>query len=277
MPSRDRTSCRGVCSSTRHREQQARAAGAERVTERDGAAVDVHLLTIEAELFFDREILAGERLVHFDQIEVVERQAGALERLPRGRRRTHAHVRRIDAHRGPRRQARDRASALSPAPPSPTPGSARPPPSTMPLALPAVTVPSFENAAGSLASPSSVVSGRMWSSLSTTVTPLRVLISTGTTSSVKRPSAHALRRELLAAQRERVLLLARDAVLAGALLRGLRHEEAAVRIEQRFVQIVLELALAESKPRAQAAHRRAAPGSCSRCRRPARSRLRRVE
>ena len=34
------------------------------------------------------------------------------------------------------------------------------PPSTMPLALPAVTVPSFENAAGSFASPSSVVSGR---------------------------------------------------------------------------------------------------------------------
>ncbi len=34
------------------------------------------------------------------------------------------------------------------------------PPSTMPLALPAVTLPSFENAAGSFARPSSVVSGR---------------------------------------------------------------------------------------------------------------------
>ena len=34
------------------------------------------------------------------------------------------------------------------------------PPSTMPLALPAVTVPSFEKAAGSLARASSVVSGR---------------------------------------------------------------------------------------------------------------------
>ena len=38
------------------------------------------------------------------------------------------------------------------------------PPSTMPLALPAVTQPFLLNAAGSFASPSIVVSGRMWSS-----------------------------------------------------------------------------------------------------------------
>jgi hypothetical protein len=35
------------------------------------------------------------------------------------------------------------------------------PPSTIPLALPAVTVPFFENAVGSLPSASMVVSGRM--------------------------------------------------------------------------------------------------------------------
>ena len=38
-------------------------------------------------------------------------------------------------------------------------------PSTIPEALPAVTVPSLPNEGGSAASPSSVVSGRMWSSL----------------------------------------------------------------------------------------------------------------
>ena len=55
--------------------------------------------------------------------------------------------------------------------------------------VPAVTNPSLPNAVGSFASPSIVVSGRMWSSRSKTVVPLRVLISTGTISSCKRPAS----------------------------------------------------------------------------------------
>src|SRR5579872_7603590 len=60
------------------RQQQARAAHAERMAERDRAAVHVHAIAIQAELLFDGEILAGERLVDLEQIDVRERQAGAL-------------------------------------------------------------------------------------------------------------------------------------------------------------------------------------------------------
>ena len=59
----------------RQRQQQARAGHAERMAERDRAAVDVDLVAIEAELLLDGEILRGERLVDLDEIDVVERQA----------------------------------------------------------------------------------------------------------------------------------------------------------------------------------------------------------
>src|SRR5262249_2014895 len=51
--------------------------------------------------------------------------------------------------------------------------------------------------------------------------------------------------ELLAAQRVAVLIFAADAVLRGAVLGRHRHGAAAVRIEQRFPQVVFELALPE--------------------------------
>ena len=54
----------------RQRQQQPRAAHAERMAERDRAAVDVDLVAIEAELLLDREVLPGERFVDLDQIEV---------------------------------------------------------------------------------------------------------------------------------------------------------------------------------------------------------------
>ena len=48
----------------------ARAACAKRMTQRNGAAVDVRLFAIEAELFFDCQILRSERFVDLDQIHV---------------------------------------------------------------------------------------------------------------------------------------------------------------------------------------------------------------
>ena len=95
------------------RQQQPRAAHAERMAERDRAAVDVDLVAIEPELLLDREILAGERLVDLDQIDVVERQAGARQRLARRRRRTHAHQRRLDADRGPVDETAERLQAVA--------------------------------------------------------------------------------------------------------------------------------------------------------------------
>src|SRR5438874_660011 len=62
-----------------------------------------------------------------------------------------------------------------------------------------------------------------------------------------------LRGKLLAAEREAILLLARDAVFGGAVLSGHRHRAAAVRIEERFPQGVLELPLSELEAGAQTA------------------------
>ena len=51
-----------------------------------------------------------------------------------------------------------------------------------------------------------------------------------------------------------VLLLARDAVLRRAVLSGPRHRAAAVRVEERRPQRVLELPLPEAQAVAQAAN-----------------------
>ena len=58
----------------------------------------------------------------------------------------------------------------------------------MPEALAAVTVPSLSKAGRSLATLSSVAPWRMYSSWSTTTSPLRVFTVTGTISSLKRPA-----------------------------------------------------------------------------------------
>ena len=60
--------------------QDAGAAGADRVADGDGAAVDVDLVGVPAELLADRERLGGEGLVGLDQVEVGDRPAGLLER-----------------------------------------------------------------------------------------------------------------------------------------------------------------------------------------------------
>ncbi len=43
------------------------------MSQRDRATVHVDLGAVEAELFLDCEVLGGEGLVHFDEIDVVER------------------------------------------------------------------------------------------------------------------------------------------------------------------------------------------------------------
>ncbi len=53
------------------RRQDARAARADRMAERHGPAVDVHLRRVEAELARDRQRLHGERLVQLEEIDVL--------------------------------------------------------------------------------------------------------------------------------------------------------------------------------------------------------------
>ncbi len=64
-------------------------------------------------------------------------------------------------------------------------------PSLMPEAFPGVTVPFFSNRATSLFRISSVVSGRMCSSLSTVISPFFVFTVTGTISSLNRHDSRA--------------------------------------------------------------------------------------
>src|SRR5688500_19939058 len=68
-----------------------RAGRAERMAERDRPAVHVHLRLVETELAHDRKRLSGECLVELDQVDVGEREAGALESLRHRDDRTHAH------------------------------------------------------------------------------------------------------------------------------------------------------------------------------------------
>ena len=96
-------------------------------------------------------------------------------------------------------------------------------PSLTPEALPAVTVPGLRTNGLSLASPSSVVSGRGCSSFSTvTGPPLPPGTSTGDDLLGEIARCHRLARALLRAQREGILVGARDLIFLGDVLAGLR-------------------------------------------------------
>src|SRR3546814_13758658 len=69
----------------------ARAGGAQRMAERDGAAVEVGLVEVEAEFVGAGQRLRGEGLVQLDDVEILHGQTGALQGLEGRRHRTHAH------------------------------------------------------------------------------------------------------------------------------------------------------------------------------------------
>src|SRR4051794_14316654 len=71
--------------------QHARAGSADRVTERNRAAVDVDLLGIPAEVLVHRAGLRGEGLIGLDQVEILDLPAGLLQRGARSRDRAGAH------------------------------------------------------------------------------------------------------------------------------------------------------------------------------------------
>src|SRR5271168_3338910 len=88
-----------------------RAGGTERVSHRDGAAVDVELLVRDVEVLLELQHDGGEGLVQFEQVDVVDRQARAVEHLAGGRGRAGQHDDRVRADgrggddAGPRGQA----------------------------------------------------------------------------------------------------------------------------------------------------------------------------
>src|SRR5215207_9487129 len=86
-------------------QNQARARSAERVAERDCAAVDVRLRAVEPEFLLDREVLARERLVDFDEVYVFELQVRLLKRLAYRGHGADAHDFGLDARVRPRDDA----------------------------------------------------------------------------------------------------------------------------------------------------------------------------
>src|SRR5699024_4063038 len=69
--------------------------GAERVAHGDGSAVDVDLLMRNAQVTHPLEYDGGEGLVEFEQVDVVDGEAGFVEGLARRRSRTGEHDRRF--------------------------------------------------------------------------------------------------------------------------------------------------------------------------------------
>src|SRR3954452_6892826 len=78
----------------------ARTAHAERMSDRDRAAVDIEPVHWNAEPVAAIEHLAGERLVQLPQVDVVHAQAGALQQLRHGKHRADAHLVRLAAGDG---------------------------------------------------------------------------------------------------------------------------------------------------------------------------------
>src|SRR3954454_18160760 len=80
------------------RGDEPRACGTDRMAERDGAAVGVHVAEVRVHLTFPREHDRGERLVDLDRVEVVDRQAGPPEQVLRRVDRAGEHEDWVDAH-----------------------------------------------------------------------------------------------------------------------------------------------------------------------------------
>src|SRR6202171_5676154 len=94
--------------------RQPRAAHAQGMTERDGAAVRVDEIGIvlDAELAQAGYSLAGKALIELDQIEMVYFQAEPLHQLARRRHRTDAHDARRYRGRGEGQNPRPRAEGV---------------------------------------------------------------------------------------------------------------------------------------------------------------------
>src|ERR1700685_3630818 len=71
------------------------------MSERDGPAIHIDFVAIEAEFLLDGEILCGEGFIYFDQINVIQRQPGFLQSDLRGRNWAAAHKLRLNTRDPP--------------------------------------------------------------------------------------------------------------------------------------------------------------------------------
>ena len=193
------------------RRQHARSRGADRMPDRDGAAVDVHDRRVPAHVLVDRERLGREGFVGLDELDVLDLPAGFSSALreagigpdPMMAGSTPAVAQEAIRARGFRPRVSASSAVIS------TTAAA---PSLRPEALPAVTVPVLREGGLQLSPcPRPSRRARIYSSWSTTTSPLRLLTVIGTISSLNLPAfwaASALFWDLVA---KLVLLLARSA------------------------------------------------------------------
>ena len=95
-----------------HRDDHARTGARDRVTEAGAAAVDVHDLLRDPELARRGDRHRAERLVDLPEVDVGDRQAGAVERLRDGERGREPGARRLEPDRRPRDDAGHRREAV---------------------------------------------------------------------------------------------------------------------------------------------------------------------
>src|SRR5438093_7605471 len=234
------------------REREPCAGGAERMAERDRPSVHVRPLSLEAEVLLDGEILRREGLVDLDEVHVLDAQARAREGLTRRGRGADAHDVRVDSadaagddagHRRetglPRRRlAREhqcRGTVVDPARVARGHG-------------PVLLEPRLEGR--------ELLERRVRADVLVPVDDRRALLRLhldGNDLLREATGLARLRRELVRAVGELVGRLAAAAVLSPEVLRGVRHAEPVVRVDERDPQVVLELVLAERQPPARAA------------------------
>src|SRR5713101_4252466 len=83
------------------RDHQPRSGRSQRMSQRNRSTIHVHLFAIESQFFLHSQILRRERLVHLNQVDVIQSQPRALQRNLRRRHRTAPHQLRIDTRNSP--------------------------------------------------------------------------------------------------------------------------------------------------------------------------------
>lgn len=142
--------------------------------------------------FCTAKACGAEELVHFDEVDVAEFLARAFQRFSDGRRGAYPHDRGIAAHHSIRNQSAQRLFSLLLRKRLGRHHHSSRAIHDSPLALPAVTTPSFLKRGFSFAKPSSVASARGCSSFVSSMTaPFRSFTGNGTISSPKLPRARA--------------------------------------------------------------------------------------
>ena len=134
------------------RAEDAGARGADRVAERDGAAVDVDAVLVDAEHPDRVQRHRGERLVDLPQVDVARLQARLVQRLLAARGRRRGEVGEVVGATARGRRSRRATSLPLAAAHSSEATTSAPPPSLTPGELPAVCEPSLPTRPGSLAS-----------------------------------------------------------------------------------------------------------------------------